>query len=244
VIGRVKVEICLGCNQNLEAEVDAAYQGGASTIELCSEMRHDGLTPLPEHIAIARQAFEDRCGLMVMIRPRPGDFRYSRDELREMTEQVKVAAEKGANGVVFGVLDGQQNIDMRSLEPLVKTSQDLNLMSTFHRAFDATSNSDESLDRLIDLEIDRVLTSGVPWGKTGTALDGLDRLQCTIEHAAGRIETVICGGISAANATPILDSLSTGLENVSIHAYSGAKEDGITTVTAVQALVNAAGATS
>ena len=74
----IKTEICINCDsiQNMKSDVSAAYTGGASTIELCGEMQFDGLTPPKESIIVARKIFQ-RNGVMVMIRPRKGDFSYT-----------------------------------------------------------------------------------------------------------------------------------------------------------------------
>ena len=72
----VKFEVCINCDgkQSVTEAVGYAYAGGASTVELCGAMHLDGLTPTQEHIIEARKAFKDRSGLMIMIRPRGGDF--------------------------------------------------------------------------------------------------------------------------------------------------------------------------
>jgi copper homeostasis protein len=114
------------------------------------------------------------------------------------------------------------------------------LKTTMHRAFDATPDPDAALDALLDLGIDRVLTSGLPWGQRGSALDGVKRLACTIERAAGRIEVVLGGGVTPVNVGPLLARLPLHLGRVSVHAYSGAQIGGRTTVDAVRLLVNAA----
>ncbi len=170
------IEICISSDGNVESEVGAAYCGGAARIELCSSMAEDGLTPTPGQISRAREAFPDTPGLMVMIRPRPGNFHYSTEEQDQMTTQIVRTAEVGADGVVFGALSENSNIDMRAVENCVRLSRSLGLKTTFHRAFDAAPQTDRSLDILIDIGVDRVLTSGIAWGQTGSALEGLDRL--------------------------------------------------------------------
>ena len=109
---------------------------------------------------------------------------------------------------------------------------------TCHRAFDATPDPDEALDTLIDLGVDRVLTSGVPWRQPGSAVDGLPRLLRTIERAAGRIEVVIGGGVNPRNAA-ILATALPATARASLHAYSGAQQNGVTTEAAVRALIDA-----
>jgi copper homeostasis protein len=236
----IPVEVCIEASDAaaVERAVSAAYQGGAATIELCADMHLDGLTPAQACIAAARRAFEQRPGLMVMIRPRAGDFSYSPAELALMLEQIDIAAAAGADGVVFGVLQAaDQRIDLDASGHLVASARRHGFQTTMHRAFDATPDPDATLDALIELGVDRVLTSGLPWGTKGTALDGAPRLATTIQRAQERIEIVLAGGISPANVGPLLARLPLHAGRVSVHAYSGAQIRGQTTVEAVRALV-------
>ena len=238
----VKVEICVeaASEEGLSDAVRAAYHGGAATVELCSAMHLDGLTPDRQHIVAARQAFGDRPGLMAMVRPRAGDFCFSPAEVDLMLQQIETAAAAGANGVVLGVLRPQDNrIAVHVMKMLASAARVTGLKTTFHRAFDATPDADEALDTLIALGFDRVLTSGIPWGRKGTALDGVERLAATIRRSQGRIEIVLAGGISPANVEPLLSRLPLAVGLVSVHAYSGAQANGQTTVESVRALIEA-----
>ncbi|HSN78483.1 MAG TPA: copper homeostasis protein CutC [Anaerolineae bacterium] len=238
----IPVEICIEASEPaaVERAVSAAYQGGAATVELCAAMHLDGLTPAQACIAAARRAFEQRPGLMVMIRPRAGDFCYSSAEMALMLEQIDTAAAAGADGVVFGVLQAaDQRIDLAASQRLVAAARPHGLKTTMHRAFDATPDPDAALDALLDQGFDRVLTSGVPWGQRGSALDGVERLAQTIHRAQDCIEVVLGGGINAANVGPLLAQLPLHAGRVSVHAYSGAQVGGRTTVESVHALVQA-----
>ena len=125
------------------------------------------------------------------------------------------------------------------MQALVSTAKAARLKTTFHRAFDATPDADEALDILIDLGFDRVLTSGIPWGRKGTALDGVERLAATIRRSQGRIEVVLAGGINPANVGRCWARLPLAEGLVSVHAYSGAHVNGQTTVNSVRMLVEA-----
>ena len=157
-----------------------------------------------------------------------------------MLKQIKNAAACGADGVVLGVLRSKDNrIAVDAMQALVSKAKAARLKTTFHRAFDATPDADGALDTLIGLGFDRVLTSGIPWGRKGTALDGVERLAATIRRAQGRIEIVLAGGISPVNVGPLLSRLPLAAGLVSVHAYSGAQMNGQTTVESVQALIEA-----
>ena len=152
----VAVEICLNSDdhQRLVNNVTRVYWAGGERIELCSSMTEEGLTPDVEAISLARKAFAKRPGLMVMIRPRAGNFDYDVDEIDLMLEQITQAAQGGADGVVLGVLtiiDGYTTINLPALKKLVRASHELNLKVGFHRAFDAVSNRKLALYQLIKL---------------------------------------------------------------------------------------------
>jgi copper homeostasis protein len=235
----IKTEICINCDKisEMSKAVKAAFSAGADTVELCSAMHLDGLTPKQEFIIEARKEFQNKTGLMVMIRPREGDFCYSKKELTEMKKLIISAAQLGANGVVFGVLNKTNNIDSDAMNSLIEVCRKFNLFTTFHRAFDTLVNPLESLELLVRLGVDRILTSGTKWGAGKTAIDGIDNLRQLTEAAKSRIEIVIAGGINSKNVKEILQKLPLNGNNISVHAYSGVQEDGITTFDAVSELI-------
>ena len=239
----IGVEICIDCDsgQPVDEAVAAAFEGGAATVELCGTMACDGLTPTQKQVIAARRTFSTRPGLMVMIRPRSGGFFYGQHELATMRRQIAMVAAAGADGVVFGVLhECERRIDTAALQVLLATSAEFDLCVTFHRAFDAVADPFVALEILIDAGVDRILTSGTPWGKEKSAVDGIEPLRQIIASAAGRIEIVVGGGICASNIQDVFATLVPSRRRVSLHAHSGAQQGGITTVSAVQALVAAA----
>lgn len=234
------LEVCIECDKLpiLRESVRSATVGGASRIELCRNMAADGLTPLCEDIAAARVIFP-RPGVMVMIRPRAGNFCYTTSERIKMQQQIILAATAGADGVVLGALTPHGQVDIKTLKTLIDTARSRNLSVTFHRAFDAVSQPWLALQTLIDLGVDRLLTSGTPWGSGGTALMGINRLQDIFTKAAGRIEIIIAGGVSPHNARHILTQLPNHFGRVSLHAYSALRQNGVTDAGLVQQLVYA-----
>lgn len=245
----MEIEICINCKnkKTVQKSVMAAYEGGASRIELCSAMHLDGLTPSEEHIRAGREAFGGRPGLLVMVRPRAGDFSYINEELGVMRQQIEIAARCGADGIVLGTLkEIDQTVERSALEPLVDKANNLDLTVTFHRAFDATPDRSRALETLIECGVDRVLTSGMPWGTKGTALDGIDTITKLVRQANGRIGIVIGGGINIHNANAILEKLSAFREQekrfISLHVYSGVKVNGSTSKETVSQLVSVASA--
>jgi copper homeostasis protein len=204
-------------------------------------MSQDGLTPSVEAVRAVLASSGSPGDLMVMVRPRAGDFCYSHSEERIMAAQIRQAAEAGADGVVVGALRPDNGRICRdTMHRLIHRAHEHGLSVTFHRAFDATPDTDEALETLIGLGITRILTSGCPWGSGGTALDGISRLHRTITQAAGRLEVVVGGGVTVSTLPQLLAALPLDAGPVSVHAYSGAQTGGVTTLSAVRSLVDAA----
>ncbi len=260
----VPVEVCVHCVDEVATRTSVANAaiGGAARVELCADMSVGGLTPDISLVVAAREAAEGRCTLHVMVRPRGGDFAYDAYELREMERSIGQAREAGADGVVFGVVrervgglqvasDDRGNltssrcpvIDVEATARLVDVARQNHLSVTFHRAFDATlgvsgvdmSAAFASLGQLVDLDVDRVLTSGTIWGAGGTALDGADTLDALARRARGRIEIVVGGSLGRANVSSILSRLGVAT-GISVHAYSDLIVDGVTSAEHVKQL--------
>lgn len=234
------IEICLNCDDLilLKQNVSTAYKAGVQRIELCSNMQLDGLTPSSEAIKIARKGFGERSGLLVMIRPRSNDFCYSYIEIKLMLKQITQAKSLGANGVVLGCLTTNNTIDIDALSTLVSYAKSLFLEVTFHRAFDAVQEPKGAIHTLIEHNVDRILTSGVQWGKQGSAVNGLKNIAQTIYWASENIEIVVGGGVNIANAKVIHQCLSSYKAKTSLHAYSGVLIDGVVQQTLIDSIAN------
>ena len=218
----------------------AAVDGGASRIELCAHMEHGGLTPLPAHIRAARRACADVPGLMVMIRERVSagcrEFCYDTDMLALMCRQIAQAANCGADGVVVGALRARDGgLHATAMSRLVSIAKRLNLQVTFHRAFDAVSDRDGALNTLVDMGVDRILTSGTPWSSSQTIMDGVQVLSHTILHAANRLEVICCGGVTARMAPSLISMLPLNAR-LSLHAYGSVLTHGVTSARKVNDL--------
>jgi copper homeostasis protein len=175
------------CVDSAEAAV-AAQAGGAHRVELCSDLLEGGLTPSYGTLRVARERLH--VGIMAMVRPRGGDFCYSDIEFAVMREDLLAAKGLGADGVVFGLLQPDGRVDRERTADLIALARPLPV--TFHRAFDVTRDPFESLDTLIALGVDRVLTSG----QEPSVLEGLDLVVELVRRAAGRIIVMPGGGIT------------------------------------------------
>ena len=185
-------EACIG---SAEAAV-AAQDGGADRVELCANLLEGGTTPSAGAIQLARKNID--IGLQVMIRPRGGDFCYTSIEFEIMQVDIQMAKNLGADGVVFGLLKPDGAIDKERMGVLVDLARPLNV--TCHRAFDMTNDPYHALDALIDLGVDRVLTSG----QEATAYEGLDLITDLVQAARDRIIIMPGGGIHERNIHKIV----------------------------------------
>jgi copper homeostasis protein len=227
----IELEICINSDgeQSVKQAVREAYLGGASRIELCSSMHLDGLTPEKDKIIEARKAFGDRIGLMVMIRPRAGNFLYTEDEITLMKKQIVIAANTGADGVVFGVLNKNNQVDTDLASKLCDTAKKQSLSVTFHRAFDAVKDQDIAMENLRNAGVNRILSSGTAWESSGSAIDGIQNIRENLKKLSNSIELVVGGGINISNIKDLLNLLGSNASKTSIHAFTGAQEKGLTT---------------
>ena len=187
----------------------AAVAGGADRLELCANLNAGGTTPSAAVIAAVLEKVE--VPVVVMIRPREGDFMYSEDELSQMYEDVALAHALGASGVVFGVLDTFERLDLERTAALVEASGGLAV--TFHRAIDHVARRVVAIDALAALGVKRVLSSG----GAETARDGTDELRAMVQRAGDRLTIVAGGGVRASNAREIVER--TGVTE--LHARCG-----------------------
>jgi copper homeostasis protein len=134
----------------------AAVEGGADRIELCANLAEGGTTPSYAHIKKCREAFA--VALFPIIRPRGGDFLYTKDEFEIMKIDVQLSKQLGCEGVVIGLLNMDGTIDVARTGELVELAYPLEV--TFHRAFDRCKDPFVALEELIDVGCQRILTSG------------------------------------------------------------------------------------
>jgi len=178
------------------AGVRAAKEAGAHRVELCADLLEGGITPSLGMIRQARTIAG--VGLNVMIRPRGGDFLFDDDELAIMRSDIETAKAEGADGVVIGLLTAAGEVDAARTRELIALARPLSV--TFHRAFDMTPDPFCALETLIELGVDRVLTSG----QEASVLEGLPCVAELIKRAGGRIVVMPGGGITVRNIERIL----------------------------------------
>jgi copper homeostasis protein len=175
----------------------AAQHGGAKRVELCDNLYEGGTTPSFAAIKTAREKLS--IGLNVMIRPRGSDFCYSDLEFEIMKEDILTCKKLGADGVVFGILLPDGNIDMGRTRLIVDLARPMNI--TFHRAFDMTPDPFKALEEIISLGIDRILTAG----QKNTVPEGLNLISRLVEKAGNRVIIMPGSGINEQNIREIRD---------------------------------------
>ena len=186
-----KFEICA----NSVASCVAAQEGGADRVELCAGIPEGGTTPSYGMIKSARESID--IALNVIIRPRGGDFLYSKEELNEMLYDIQTAKALGADGLVFGCLTPEGKVDMEAMKPLMEAAGDTPV--TFHRAFDHSSDPLQALEEIISLGCARILTSGC----RPTALEGAGLIAQLVEKAGDRIIIMPGCGVKENNIAEI-----------------------------------------
>lgn len=185
------IEVCV---DSVESAL-AAEKGGAGRVELCCALLEGGLTPSEGVIALAREKLS--LDLNVIIRPRGGDFLYTDSEHEVMLRDIDAAKRLGADGVVLGVLTADGEVDVARTRALVERARPLSV--TFHRAFDMSRDPYASLEILVGLGIDRLLTSG----QEESVMAGLDLLRELVVRADDRIVIVPGGNIHEKNVEKI-----------------------------------------
>ncbi len=175
---------------NIESCI-AAQEAGANRIELCDNFSDGGTTPSYAFIKTAREKLSIE--LYAMIRPRGGDFLYSEDEFTIMKQDIEVCRNIGCDGVVFGMLNSEGNVDKKRCAKLVDYAYPLGV--TFHRAFDRTKDPFQSLEDIIEIGCERILTSG----QQIKAIDGVEIIKQLILQADDRIIIMPGSGVNAEN---------------------------------------------
>ncbi|HET0850264.1 TPA: copper homeostasis protein CutC [Streptococcus pneumoniae] len=202
------------CAENVTL-LEKAMQAGARRIELCDNLAVGGTTP---SYGVTKAAVELAANydttIMTMIRPRGGDFVYNDLETAIMLEDIRLTAQAGSQGVVFGALTADKKLDKPNLEKLIAASKGMEIV--FHMAFDELSDEDqpEAIDWLSQAGVTRILT------RAGVSGDSLEKrfvhYHRILEYAKGKIEILPGGGID-------LDNRQTFIDQVGVTQLHGTK---------------------
>jgi len=193
------------CAENITL-IEKAMEAGARRIELCDNLAVGGTTP---SFGVTKAAVELAANyettIMTMIRPRGGDFVYTNQEVAIMLDDIRLTAQAGSQGVVFGALTAENKLDKYNLEKLIAESKGMEIV--FHMAFDELSDQDqlEAIDWLSQAGVKRILA------RAGVSGDSLEKrfahYRRILEHAAGKIEILPGGEIDMDNRQTFIDQL-------------------------------------
>jgi copper homeostasis protein len=185
------------CAASIEA-IQLAKKYNLSRIELCQNLEQGGITPSP---GLIEYALAYGVETHVLIRHRPGGFQYNDDELEIMLRDIRECKVIGAQGVVIGALNERGLIDKKAVGLMIEQAQGMTV--SFHRAFDDTFEFGKSLDTLIELGVNRVLSAGL-----ARNVDlGLSILKEMKAYAGNRIQIMPGGGVNASNIAKIRDQV-------------------------------------
>ncbi len=168
-----------------------AAENGADRIELCANPHEGGTTPSYGMMKAARKSTHIQ--VFPIIRPRGGDFLYTKEEFEVMKDDIKAAQDIGCEGVVIGILSDDGTIDIERCQELVSLAGCMEV--TFHRAFDRVKDPLLSLEQIIAIGCKRILSSGL----FPTAIEGSSVLRALVTQADGRIKIMPGSGVRSNN---------------------------------------------
>lgn len=183
----MKIEICAN---SLESAI-AAQEAGADRVELCCALGLGGLTP--SYGTIKETLAKLTIPVHVLIRPRSGNFRYTKNEILVMLEEIKMCKSLGCQGVVSGALCSDNTIDKATTKLLLEAANGMDF--TFHRAFDWCKDPYDALKFLDSINLNRLLSSG----QQTTAIKGIALLKDLKKQVVGNMEIMPGSGINAKN---------------------------------------------
>ena len=179
------------------ATTKSAVEGGADRIELCANLTEGGTTPSYGTIKQCREAFA--VSLYPIIRPRGGDFLYTKDEFEIMLQDVKLCRQLDCDGVVIGLLNMDGTIDIVRTAALIEAAYPMGV--TFHRAFDRCKEPFVALEQLIEIGCERILTSG----QQPSVVDGVELVAELNKKADERIIIMPGSGVRKQNITMLAE---------------------------------------
>jgi copper homeostasis protein len=199
------------CTPTYQSAINA-QKGGVHRIELCEDLSVGGITP---SIDLIKQVVKElSIPANILIRPRGGDFVYSDTEFNQMLSDIEFCKSIGCNGIVSGVLKSNKTIDAERTKQLIEASKPMSF--TFHKAFDEVPDPYKTLDSLIKLGTDRILTSG----QSNTDIDGLNTLMKLKNQAKGKLTILVGGGVRADN---VLEFKKAGFMEIHSSAIKDSK---------------------
>lgn len=195
------------CVENF-TNVPLMIERGADRIELNNDLSVGGTTPSFGVIKkTVEYAHKHDVPVIVMIRPRGGNFVYSEDELEIMINDIQICSLLGVDGVAFGCLTREKHLDKRAMNRLLSVAHVGDLEVVMHMAFDELTNAErkEAIDWLSQNRVKRILTHGGPLNQPISHT--LDHLKEVVKQAKNKIEILPGGGITKVNVNKIVEQI-------------------------------------
>lgn len=196
------IEICCGSYE----DALAAYRGGAKRVELNSALHMGGLTPSVGSLILTKKNTDLK--VIAMVRPRGAGFHYSTADFETMKMDAELMLKNGADGIAFGCLDHQGNIDKAQIQEIIEIIKKYDGEAVFHRAFDCVQDPYESIETLISMGVDRILTSGLK----AKAPEGMELIAELQKKYGDQIEILAGSGMNASNAKEMMER--TGISQI------------------------------
>lgn len=195
------------CVENF-TNVPLMIERGADRIELNNDLSVGGTTPSFGVIKkTVEYAHKHDVPVIVMIRPRGGNFVYSEDELEIMINDIQICSLLGVDGITFGCLTREKHLDERAMNRLLSVAHAGDLEVVMHMAFDELTNAEqkEAIDWLSQNRVKRILTHGGPLNQPISHT--LDHLKEVVKQAKNKIEILPGGGITKVNVNKIVEQI-------------------------------------
>ena len=185
-------KILIECCVESYDEARLAEKKGANQIEVCSDLKNDGLTP--DFKLVEKIINNISIPIKIMIRPRKGNFYYSNSEMLIIKDQISFVKSIGVEHIVFGALDANNTVSINHLKKISDWSSPMKI--TFHKAIDASAEYFNDIDALVDTKrIDSLLTSG----RSSDAESGSGTIKKVINNFGKDIKIISAGKITYKN---------------------------------------------
>jgi len=188
------------CANGLDSAFNA-QRGGADRIELCDFLEAGGISPTTDIVSVVKERIV--IPVHVLIRPRPGNFVFSKEEFKRMQKEIEICTKLNVEGFIIGLLTSEGNVDTMRCAQLAQLVKPLPI--TFHRAFDKVKDPFIALEQIIELGFRRVLTSG----QKENCLEGSEMISQLVKQANGRISIMAGGGITEENIAEVVKRTTT-----------------------------------
>lgn len=196
------IEICCGSVE----DVINAEKAGADRVEFNSALYLGGLTPSLASLIYLKERVN--IPLICMVRTRGAGFSYSKEDIEVMCMDAELLLKNGADGIAFGALNPDRTIDVETNRKLIEITHKYHKEFVFHRAIDCVDKPIESIETLIELGCDRILTSGF----RSTALEGINNLKDLHTKYGDKIQLLMGGKVNSTNANQLIQE--TGINHI------------------------------